>query len=436
MNRLASAVCAVAAGLLFASSPQLSAAPDARSLPMQFEQWTEGPAQACGDRCRTWISASGAITADTPRDFEAFAKTRNIEGLTIALDSDGGSVLGALSLGRSIRRLGMITTVGRTVDLSNNDGGRKRARLQSRAFCESMCAFVLLAGVERQVPAEARVMVHQIWLGDRRDDPTAANYSAEDLVVVQRDIGRLAQYTVEMGGGIDLLEIALKIPPWEPMRQLSRDELRSMKVMTSGDSVDTNSGPTTNSVALSNGARAAVNSRAWSMLVGESRPTLGRSHPLTVEGDDLGIFDIAFACGEGRDLNITYTEQRRGSAGRKPAVLTEVELSIAGRTVPLKIVSSRATDKAQGGTAELATLATGKVSLDLLQSFADRNGRSLTIETVSDDASTIIRVGNAGISRVLPQLSAGCAALANQQRIRSSARTAARQADGSTTQPR
>ena len=95
-----------------------------------------------------------------------------------------------------------------------------------------MCAFVLLAGVERHVPAEARVMVHQIWLGDRRDDPTAANYSAEDLVVVQRDIGRLAQYTVEMGGGIDLLEIALKIPPWEPMRLLSRDELRTMKVMT------------------------------------------------------------------------------------------------------------------------------------------------------------------------------------------------------------
>ena len=32
-----------------------------------------------------------------------------------------------------------------------------------------------------------------------------------------------------MGGGIDLLETALKIPPWEPMRQLSRDELRGMK---------------------------------------------------------------------------------------------------------------------------------------------------------------------------------------------------------------
>jgi len=405
---------------------------------MQFEQWTEGPAQACGDKCRTWISASGAITADTPRDFEAFAKTRNIQGLPIALDSDGGSVLGALALGRSIRRLGMITTVGRTIDLSATDNGRKRARLLPRAYCESMCAFVLLAGIERQVPAEARVMVHQIWLGDRRDDPTAANYSAEDLVVVQRDIGRLAQYTMEMGGGIDLLEIALKIPPWEPMRQLSREELRSMKVLTSGDAVESSSGPTTNSVALSSGARSAVNNRAWAMLAGEGRPALGRSHPLTVEGDDLGTFDIAFACSEqGRDLNVTYTERRQASAGHAPAALTEVELSIAGRTVPLKVVSSRATDKSLGGAAALATLATGKVSLDLLQSFAERNGRSLTIETNSDDTSTIIRVGNAGISRVLPQLSSGCAALAGQQRIRNSARTAARHADtGAGAQPR
>ena len=152
----------------------------------------------------------------------------------------------------------MTTTVGKTIDLSAAEGGKKRAKLQARAYCESMCAFVLLAGVERRVPAEARVMVHQIWLGDRRDDPTAANYSAEDLVVVQRDIGRLARYTVEMGGGVDLLEIALKIPPWEPMRMLSRDELRTMKVMTAGDAPDVSSGAATNSAALANGARTAV----------------------------------------------------------------------------------------------------------------------------------------------------------------------------------
>ena len=61
-------------------------------------------------------------------------------------------------------------------------------------------------------------------------------------MLVQRDIGRLAQYTVEMGGAIDLLEIALKIPPWEPMRLLSREELRGMKIITGGDAPEVNSG--------------------------------------------------------------------------------------------------------------------------------------------------------------------------------------------------
>src|ERR1700756_4549567 len=102
MMRFVAAACAAATCLLLAPTAQPVAAPDLRAQPMKFEIWTEGPTQACGDKCRTWVSASGAITADTPRDFEAFAKTRNIEGMTIALDSDGGSVLGALSLGRSI----------------------------------------------------------------------------------------------------------------------------------------------------------------------------------------------------------------------------------------------------------------------------------------------------------------------------------------------
>ena len=392
-------------------------------MPMQFEVWTEGPAQACGNTCRTWVSASGAITADTPRDFEAFAKRNKLDGFTIALDSDGGSVLGALALGRSIRKLGMTTTVGKTIDLNAADGGRKRAKFQPRAYCESMCAFVLLAGIERRVPAEARVMVHQIWLGDRRDDPTAANYSAEDLVVVQRDIGRLARYTVEMGGGVDLLEIALKIPPWEPMRMLSRDELRTMKVETAGDAPEVNSGTATNSAALANGARAAVNGHGWAMLSVEGRPALGRSHPLTVEGDDVGAFELNFACGEaGRDYIVTYVEQRRtDDMGRTPSALSEVEISIGGKPVQLKVVASRARDKSSG----LSSIASGRIPVEMLKMFADPGSRSLMVETASDDAVTAIRIGNAGIARVLPALAASCAAA--PPAIRNSARTAARQ---------
>ena len=207
----------------------------------------------------------------------------------------------------------MTTTVGKTIDLSAADGGKKRAKLQPRAYCESMCAFVLLAGVERRVPAEARVMVHQIWLGDRRDDPTAANYSAEDLVVVQRDIGRLARYTVEMGGGVDLLEIALEDSAVGADAHAVARRTAHHEGETAGDAPEVNSGAATNSAALANGARAAVNGHGWAMLAVDGRPALGRSHPLTVEGDEVGTFDLNFACGEpGRDYIVTYIEQRRG----------------------------------------------------------------------------------------------------------------------------
>ena len=50
--------------------------------------------------------------------------------------------------------------------------------------------------------------------------------------MVQRDIGRLARYTADMGASADLLEVALRIPPWEPMHALTRDELRLTKLTT------------------------------------------------------------------------------------------------------------------------------------------------------------------------------------------------------------
>ena len=75
-----------------------------RTLPMRFDLRLQGPAESCGVKCQLWISASGAITADTPRDFELFAQNHDLTGATVALDSDGGSVLGAIALGRAIRR--------------------------------------------------------------------------------------------------------------------------------------------------------------------------------------------------------------------------------------------------------------------------------------------------------------------------------------------
>ena len=205
---------------------------DNKPSPMRFEWVSEEPSQLCGAHCHIWISAVGAITEATAREFEQFAKDNDIHGAVLVLDSEGGSVHAALALGRAIRRFEMTTTVGKVENLPALDDGTQRVSLSPRATCESMCAFLLLGGTRRYVPPEAQVMVHQIWLGSKSRRALESSYSAEELDLVQRDIGKLARYTIEMGGGIELLETALRVPPWQPMYALSDDEIRRMRIAT------------------------------------------------------------------------------------------------------------------------------------------------------------------------------------------------------------
>ncbi|WP_257166642.1 hypothetical protein [Bradyrhizobium sp. SRS-191] len=193
-----------------------------RKLPMRFS-WV-----ACEPNCG-WISAVGIVTSDSPKDFEDFARDRDLTGATLVLDSSGGSVNDAITLGRRFRALKMRTTVGMTQRPSR---ANERPKVVPEAYCESMCVFLLLAGTTRYVPDSAHVRVHQIWMGDRADDAKAASYSAQDLMIVERDIGRLAKYTFDMGGAGDLLLLALNVPPWEDLHELSRTELRTTNVMT------------------------------------------------------------------------------------------------------------------------------------------------------------------------------------------------------------
>jgi hypothetical protein len=51
-------------------------------------------------------------------------------------------------------------------------------------------------------------------------------------MVVERDIGRLAKYTFDMGGAGDLLSLSLNVPPWEDLHELYRDELRLTNLVT------------------------------------------------------------------------------------------------------------------------------------------------------------------------------------------------------------
>jgi len=394
----------------------LSGAParqdDASTMPMRFALHQEGPTEACGTSCRLLVSASGMITSDTPRDFDNFARSRDVRGATIVLDSKGGSVLGAIALGRAIRSLGLATTVGRVREQAAHDGKSKRAWVWPRAECQSMCPFVLLGGVKRSIPPEARVLVHQIWLGDRRDDAAAATYSAEDLVLVQRDIGRLVQYTLDMGGGGELLEVALRIPPWEPMRMLSREELRRTRLDTTQDRTQVAATTPASSglnapvvLPVNDGGRGDTGPHGWVLTQRGGATALVRQHPLTVEGDRIGGFEVALACGQKSGTYVvTYTEARRNAEDLDAAV-KQVDLWIEGKTAPLDVVSSRLNETPR----ELRTLASGTLTSELVKTFADAAGDSITVRTAGAGApGTMIRIGNTGFARSFPKLVSAC----------------------------
>ena len=224
---IGTAACCIAltgAVATFGSSAHAGGALEERKLPMKFN-WV-----ACEPNCRGWVSAVGIITADTPKDFEDFARGRQLGGATVVLDSSGGSVNDAITLGRRFRNLGLLTTVG--ISMQSRGGQGVRPAVAPEAYCESMCVFLLLAGKKRYVPEAAHVRVHQIWMGDRADDARAASYSAQDLMIVERDIGRLAKYTFDMGGAGDLLSLALNVPPWEDLHELDAAELQLTNLVT------------------------------------------------------------------------------------------------------------------------------------------------------------------------------------------------------------
>jgi hypothetical protein len=222
----AAALCIALPGVLGVAggSAYAGASLEERKMPMRFS-WI-----GCQPNCRGWISAVGIVTADSPKEFDDFARGRQLGGATIVLDSSGGSVNDSIALGRRWRKLGALTTVGASVQTHTPQGDR--ASVVPEAYCESMCVFLLLSGKTRYEPEAAHVRVHQIWMGDRADDAKAASYNAQDMMIVERDIGRLAKYTFDMGGAGDLLSLSLSVPPWEDLHELSPAELRLTNLVT------------------------------------------------------------------------------------------------------------------------------------------------------------------------------------------------------------
>ncbi|MBY6046603.1 hypothetical protein [Vannielia litorea] len=150
----------------------------------------------------------GAIKeGDGPRFAEWLERQPDLPE-TLWLHSPGGSVGDALQIGRLIREKGINTAM---------DAG---------AVCLSACPYMLMAGPERRVHAEAKVGVHQSYYGQSTVLP--AFLAVEDIQHSQAEVIR---YLGEMGIGLGVMEHALSTPPDE-IYILLPEELEEFSIAT------------------------------------------------------------------------------------------------------------------------------------------------------------------------------------------------------------
>ena len=123
----------------------------------------------CQPDCAAWISAEGAITAQTPGLFRQALWSIGKNKVPIVIMSPGGDVGASYAIGRLIRAAGLDVVVGRTIVrpcpvVQSLCTGRlvTGTPTSHRSYCASACAFVLAAGVHRYVAADAIVGVHQL----------------------------------------------------------------------------------------------------------------------------------------------------------------------------------------------------------------------------------------------------------------------------------
>jgi hypothetical protein len=273
-----------------------------------------------------------------------------------------------------------------------------------------MCAFALLGGVRRHVPDDARVLMHQIWPSKLREDALAASYTAGNMVRIQRELGQIARYTAEMGADMELFELAMRIPPWESLRPLTRDELRRMRVHNADGLFGATAAVSPAApapVRVANATTPAVPAdmpRGWTVTREAGRSALTRRHPLTIEGQDIGSFELSFSCSETPDsYQVTYREKRVADAGHSPDRLSGVRMVVERSPLPLKV------DASSPSSGELVTSARGLVPAQVTRTLAGPEARSLLVETITAGKQrTAIRIGPAGFSEGLREIAAAC----------------------------
>src|SRR5262245_11624704 len=130
-----------------------------------------GAEHACGPGCSEWIAAEGTIDAGAVSRLRAVLNRAGASKLPIYFHTTGGSIEGAIELGRLMRErklaVGIAWTLPQDCDADHLDDKKCIALKRSgqkllsewrtdRIQCNSACVYALAGGIVRDVPVGAR----------------------------------------------------------------------------------------------------------------------------------------------------------------------------------------------------------------------------------------------------------------------------------------
>jgi hypothetical protein len=167
------------------------------------------------------IFASGEIDVDAGERFASFvAKERIPFGSDLDLHTNGGSLIGGMSLGRVIREYIFTTHVGQK--------GALKDEFQhiENGVCMSACAIAFLGGKHRFVSGESKYGVHRFTLNDD---------GVSQIDLAQQLSASVVDYIGEMGVDPKLFTIASETPS-DDILVLPKETLNSLNITTNGRS--------------------------------------------------------------------------------------------------------------------------------------------------------------------------------------------------------
>ena len=154
------------------------------------------------------ITLTGQIAPGDGARFAEFMARVDPVPATAFLNSPGGSVTDALSIGRALREAGVATAMTAT------------------DICLSACPYILASGTSRTVDPDALVGVHQHFF-----DANTALPAFLAVETIQRGQGEVMAYLDEMGVDPMLMQPAL-LTPSDEIYILTPDELRETNLVT------------------------------------------------------------------------------------------------------------------------------------------------------------------------------------------------------------